>query len=213
MIDREERIQTALGTYENSAWGRAVADPVQATGLCKRASLVLLEMLNRAGIKDAELWHLGMPKEGSGFAPTDEHYVVVIGAEAIDATAKQFDETNDAVTRCALKAIEAPWRVAQPVLIGHVEPFVEERRARNSTELARARRRRSPGRRHWMAVPRALADTARALRALATTYSVTATLSRCQFVGRVAPSRPERGLARGAARGEVRFVCAFWSTR
>jgi hypothetical protein len=47
----------------------------------------LLELLRREGIEDAELWHLGMPKEGSGFAPGDEHYVVVIGEEAIDATA------------------------------------------------------------------------------------------------------------------------------
>jgi hypothetical protein len=93
-IDRERRIQAALRAYENGPWGRAVANRDQAAGLCKRASLVLLELLNREGIEDAELWHLGMPKDGSGLAPSDEHYVVVIGAEAIDATARQFDETR-----------------------------------------------------------------------------------------------------------------------
>jgi hypothetical protein len=105
-IDREGCIQAALRAYENSPWGRAVAKRDQAAGLCKRASLVLLELLNREGIEDAELWHLGMPKEGSGFAPCDEHYVVVIGAEAVDATARQFDETSDPITRRSLKDVE-----------------------------------------------------------------------------------------------------------
>jgi hypothetical protein len=94
--DRDGRIRAALRAYENSAWGRAVADRDQAAGLCKRASLVLLELLNREGIDDAELWHLGMPKEGSGFAPGDEHYVVVIGAEAIDATARRNQRPHHA---------------------------------------------------------------------------------------------------------------------
>lgn len=124
VTDRERHIQSALRAYENSSWGRAVADRDQATGLCKRASLVLLELLNREGIEDAELWHLGMPKEGSGFAPSDEHYVVVIGAEAIDATARQFDKTSDPITRRSLKEVETPWQSAQPVRIGYVEPLI-----------------------------------------------------------------------------------------
>ena len=86
------------------------------------ASLVLL-LLHREGIKDAELWHLGMPKEGSGLAPSDEHYVVVIGAEAIDATARQFDQTSDPIIRRLLKEVSAPWHAAQPVRIGYVEPL------------------------------------------------------------------------------------------
>jgi hypothetical protein len=72
-----------------SAWGRAEASPDQAAGLGKRGSLVLLELLNREGIKDAKLWHLEMPKHDSSFAPSDGHYVVVIAAEAIDVTARQ----------------------------------------------------------------------------------------------------------------------------
>jgi hypothetical protein len=123
MSEREKRIQSALSVYENSPWGRAIADPEQARGLCKRASLVLLELLRRQGIEDAELWHLGAPKEGSGFAPGDEHYVVVIGADAIDATARQFNASSDAITRRPLNEIDAPWRSAQPVRIGHIDPL------------------------------------------------------------------------------------------
>jgi hypothetical protein len=101
-----------------------VADQDQAAGLCKRASLVLLELLNREGIEDAELWHLGMPKEGSGFAPSDEHYVVVVGAEAIDVTARQFDETSDPITRRSLDEVKKAWYGSQPVRIGYVEPLI-----------------------------------------------------------------------------------------
>jgi hypothetical protein len=96
----------------------------QAAGLCKRASLVLLELLNREGIEDAKLWHLGMPRDGSGFAPSDEHYVVVVGTEAIDATARQFDETSDPITRRPLSDVEKAWHGSQGVRIGHVEPFI-----------------------------------------------------------------------------------------
>lgn len=89
---------------------------------------MLLELLNRESIEDAELWHLGlasgMPKEGSSFAPSDEHYVVVIGAEAIDATARQFDRAGDPITRRSVKEVSAPWHVAQPVRIGYVEPLI-----------------------------------------------------------------------------------------
>jgi hypothetical protein len=124
VTNREQHIQSALRAYKNSSWGRAVADSDQAAGLCKRASLVLLELLNREGIEDAALWHLGMPKEGRGFARSDEHYVVVIGAEAIDVTARQFDATCDPVTRRSLAEVKEPWQVAQPVRIGWVEPLI-----------------------------------------------------------------------------------------
>jgi hypothetical protein len=124
VTDRERRIRAALQAFENSSWGRAVVDPDQARGLCKRASLVLLELLNREGIKDAKLWHLGMPKEGGGFSPSDEHYVVVIGAEAIDATARQFDKTSNPITRRSVEDVVAPWQGAGPVQIGFVEPLI-----------------------------------------------------------------------------------------
>jgi len=121
-IDRERRIQAALRAYENSPWGSSRGNHDQAAGLCKRASLVLLELLNREGIEDAELWHLGMPKEGGGFAPSDEHYVVVIGAEAIDATARQFDETSDPITRRSLKEVEKPRPLREQTPFGEIGP-------------------------------------------------------------------------------------------
>lgn len=124
MSDPESCIQRALQAYENSSWGRATTDGGQAAGLCKRASLVLLEHLNRAGVEDAELWHLGMPKDDSGFAASDEHYVVVIGEEAIDPTARQFDKAGAPVTRRLLEEVEAPWHAAQPVRIGYVDPLI-----------------------------------------------------------------------------------------
>jgi hypothetical protein len=123
VTDREARIQSALQAYPNSSWGQAVTDPDQAAGLCKRASLVLLELLNRKGIEDAEIWHLGVPESGSSFAPTDEHYVVVIGTEAIDATARQFDRTSEAITRSSLEDVKAPWCVAQRVETDSVDPL------------------------------------------------------------------------------------------
>jgi hypothetical protein len=63
-------------------------------------------------------------KRGSGFAPSDEHYVVFIGSEAIDATARQFDQAGDPITRRSLKEVSAPWRVAQPVRIGYAAPLI-----------------------------------------------------------------------------------------
>jgi hypothetical protein len=74
-------------------------------GLCKRASLVLLELLHREGVEDAELWHLGMQKEGSSFASSDEHYVIVNGAETIHATVRQFDQARAPITRRSLKEV------------------------------------------------------------------------------------------------------------
>jgi hypothetical protein len=50
----------------------------------------------------------GLPKEGSGFASGDEHYVVVIGEEAIDGTARQFDQTGEPITRRSLKEVAEP---------------------------------------------------------------------------------------------------------
>lgn len=47
MTSRERSIQSALQAYAKSSWGLAVEDGDQAAGLCKRASLVLLELLNR----------------------------------------------------------------------------------------------------------------------------------------------------------------------
>jgi hypothetical protein len=124
VTDRKSRILSALRAHENSSWGRATEDSDQAAGLCKRASLVLLELLRREGVEDAELWHLGMPKEGSGFAPGDEHYFVVIGEEAIDATARQFDRTGDPITRRSLREVAASWHGVQLVRIGYVEPLI-----------------------------------------------------------------------------------------
>jgi hypothetical protein len=72
---------------------------------CASARARLLGLLHREGIEDAELWHLGLPKEGSGFASSDEHYVVVIGEEAIDATARQFAQTGEPITRRSLKEV------------------------------------------------------------------------------------------------------------
>ena len=161
-INREGRIQAALRAYKHSPWGRAVAHRDQAAGLCKRASLVLLELFNREGIEEAELWHLGMPKERSGFAPSDEHYVVVIGAEAIDATARQFDETSDTVTRRSLKEVERLWHGSQRVRIGSIEPLIGTD-LHDIPALAQARRRRSAWRRDWMAVSGTVASAGRPL--------------------------------------------------
>ena len=65
-----------------------------------------------------------MPKEESDFAPSDEHYVVVVDDEAIDPTARQFVKDGDAITREALTVVTRPWHAAQVVRIGHVEPFI-----------------------------------------------------------------------------------------
>ena len=104
-----------VGLLATAIWPRA---------LCKRASLVLLEHLHRAGVEEATLWHLGMPKEDSDFAPSDEHYVVVVDDEAIDPTARQFDKDGHAVTRQTLEVVMRPWHSAQEVRIGYVEPFI-----------------------------------------------------------------------------------------
>jgi hypothetical protein len=105
MADRESRIQSALRAYESSSWSRATEEGHHGAGLCKRASLVCLDYSTAKASRIAELWHLGLPKEGSGFASSDEHYVVVIGEEAIDATARQFAQTGEPITRRSLKEV------------------------------------------------------------------------------------------------------------
>jgi hypothetical protein len=124
MTDREHRIRGAIAAYERSAWGRATCDSDLAAGLCKRASLVLLEQFHRAGVAAATLWHLGMPRDDSGFAPSDEHYVVVVDDEVIDPTARQFDKDGDAITRRSLEVVAAPWHSEQEVRIGYIPPFI-----------------------------------------------------------------------------------------
>jgi hypothetical protein len=122
LADREQRIQAALRAYEGTGWGRAVQDTAHAKGLCKRASLVLLELLHRHCISDARLVFLGKAKLESEFAPTDEHYVVRIDNEGIDATARQFDPTGDAVTRRPMAEVVSPWQVVDEVEPGILHP-------------------------------------------------------------------------------------------
>jgi hypothetical protein len=72
------------------------------------------------------LWFLGAPKQGSGFrvVPSDEHYVVVIGDQVFDPTARRFDQDSDPIKRSALEDIKAPWHTAPPVCIGRLEPLI-----------------------------------------------------------------------------------------
>jgi hypothetical protein len=121
---KEARIRTALAAYTRSPWGRATRQQTHAKGLCKRASLVALELLHREGVDAARLWHLGAPKDGSPFAPSDEHYVVVVGDEAIDVTHRQFDPSCEAITRRPLREVSQPWHAAQPVCIGQTDPMI-----------------------------------------------------------------------------------------
>jgi hypothetical protein len=120
---REHQVRTALRAYRRSSWGQATEDADQAAGLCKRASLVLLELLHREGVDEAQLWHLGYPTEDGGFGSTDEHYVVVIDNEAIDPSARQFDQDDEPVTRRRLAEVCVPWNVARAVR----PPIHEER--------------------------------------------------------------------------------------
>jgi hypothetical protein len=81
---RQRQIEAALSAFRNSSWGLRTSTQEGAAGLCKRSSLVLLVQLERQGIDDAQLWHLGHPREWSDFAPSDEHYMVALDGEAID---------------------------------------------------------------------------------------------------------------------------------
>lgn len=114
----------AIDAYRRTAWGRVAEDGDQAAGLCKRASLVVLTLLEREGVSDAELWCLGMPKPDRGFADGDEHYVVVIDDHAIDATSRQFDPHDEPVTCRPREEATEPWLSAVAVKIGHVDPFI-----------------------------------------------------------------------------------------
>jgi hypothetical protein len=122
--DRESRIQSALRAYESS---HGVEPPKtvimrQACASGRRSSC-----LNYSTAKASRTRNYGISacrRKGSGFASSDEHYVVVIGEEAIDATARQFDQTGEPITRRSLKEVAAPWHAAQPVRIGYVEPLI-----------------------------------------------------------------------------------------
>src|SRR4051794_33881251 len=106
----EPAVEDALRAYEQSEWGKATRTPSHARGLCMRASLVLLALLERGGVK-ATLRFLAQARDGSSFSPTDVHYVVDVEGEAIDVTARQFDPGGAAITRRRLSEVADPWGV------------------------------------------------------------------------------------------------------
>jgi hypothetical protein len=123
---RESQIRRALKTFASGAWGEAAAVPHTAAGLCFRASLVLLEMLHREGVREAKLWFLAKPRPGFGLAESDIHYVVLIGTEVIDATGRQFDPGVEAITRRTRRDAEAAWTYSEVIDPDKVDPPFQE---------------------------------------------------------------------------------------
>lgn len=101
----------------------ATETPAEASGLCKRASLVLLAMLARRGFKGAVLFSLSEGAPGSSCGRYDTHFVVVIGDEYIDVTARQFHASGEAIDRGAFEDLRSLWRRCAQVDPDARDPF------------------------------------------------------------------------------------------
>jgi hypothetical protein len=109
-----DAIEGEVSKFRNGPWGLATASQEGARGLCKRATLAFLAQLEPAGLADGvRLWRLdGALVDGSG---AGTHWVLAIGDEMIDVTARQFDPGREQIERGSLKAEIAKWQEAEEV--------------------------------------------------------------------------------------------------
>ena len=112
-----------IDEYLESAWGRTTETPAEAAGLCKRASLVLLEMLQRRGVTGALLFNLSEGTPESPYGQQGMHFIVVVGAEYIDPTARQFRASGKAVDRGDFGDLRLLWRRCDQVDPDARDPF------------------------------------------------------------------------------------------
>ena len=104
-------LEPELLSFVESEWGQVCKDRWSASGLCLRATLVLLARLERAGLAgDVSLWNLTQPRPGAERGDSGTHWVLSDPDDVmIDVTAKQFDPTGPAVRRGPLADELARW--------------------------------------------------------------------------------------------------------
>lgn len=110
-----ETLDALLSAFCRTPWGVLGAQPDTAEGMCKRVSLALLATLDRDGI-EGQLWNMadliapewGGPGHG-------QHYVIAVGDEALDVTARQFGAANPHPLREPLQDAFARWEWRNPI--------------------------------------------------------------------------------------------------
>ena len=75
---------TIISEFVAGPWGEQLSTSEGSKDLCKRASVALLARLDAAGV-DAELHNLS----DNPSRPNSQHFVLKIGNEAVDVTARK----------------------------------------------------------------------------------------------------------------------------
>jgi hypothetical protein len=103
------RLEELLLNFTRTPWGALGAAPDTAAGMCTRASVALLATLDRQGV-DWSLWNMANLKASEWGGPGDgQHFVVAVGSEALDMTARQFVATNPYPLREPLEQAHERW--------------------------------------------------------------------------------------------------------
>jgi hypothetical protein len=101
-----------VAEFASSSWGVATVRPESASGLCKRASLVLLGQLEARGCSDGVvLWNLNGRKDD----PTATHWLLVHAGEVVDVSPRQFTPNGPHILRAPQDIEFANWSSGTPV--------------------------------------------------------------------------------------------------
>lgn len=110
-----DELDALLDAFCRSPWGKLGARPASAENMCKRASLALLATLERNGI-EARLWNVAActaPEWGA--SGKGQHYIVEVAGEALDVTARQFDQDAALPLREPIDDALSRWSSGSPV--------------------------------------------------------------------------------------------------
>jgi hypothetical protein len=112
MDAREE----ALREFLAGTWGAVTRDQAAAAGMCRRATLAFLAELDARDLRDGvTLWHLSEPRSGGGRGAHGTHWVLGLGDELLDLTARQFDPQAPPVRRGPLQEELDRWQEHEQV--------------------------------------------------------------------------------------------------
>jgi hypothetical protein len=112
----ERKIVKATVEYRQGPWGRVTKSREGAAGLCsRRASLVLMALLERNGVEGAKLVCLSAPREYSRLSPDLVHFLVLLGKESFDVTARRFESHAPQVSRRMFGIYKVFWEKVEEV--------------------------------------------------------------------------------------------------
>lgn len=98
-----------LVEFSASDLGRQLHDPDLARGACKSVSLALLSLLHERGFSDTTLLNLTRR--------CDQHFVVLIDGNVLDATRRQFDAQAPVPHICSYGEVVSEWTTCNAVRV------------------------------------------------------------------------------------------------